>query len=111
MKSKRFKDKQSIIDAIDAKHAQLTSKTEAVESYENEVRQYQMIIAKNKPPLSASEIGQFQKDIFSANAKKDKLLKQIKSIEKTGLPRLKRTLAAFQTEPMAFNDGQDVVLQ
>lgn len=112
---KRFTTENQIIELIEQKKAQCEELIkEAValdEAAKQCLRQIQVLSEVTITEEIQLKINQLKRDMEMHRDRAEALSQRRHSIEENKLPSLKRTLAAFQTEPLPFINDKAVTLQ
>lgn len=113
-RQKRFESEQAIIARIDARKRQVEELLAMSTNCDRQADECARKIAElsASPAIGAQlEINQLKVNLDRLRAESKKHNVTRHGIEENTLPTLKRTLAAFNTQPMPFLKDESVVLQ
>ena len=109
MNQKRFSAAFEIEVEILKKKKQAKSKLVTAEAIEAKVKE--LLHQSNSPSITCGEKQYFVEQADFERKKANKIRRSVELIYENRIPQLSRTLAAFNTQPMAFIEDAAVVLQ
>ena len=109
MKQRRFEKAFEIELAIIACKKKAKQKLAQVEAIETAVKD--LLRQANSPVITIGEKQYFVEQADHDRKKANKLRRSVELIYENRIPQLGRTLAAFQTQPMAFVEDASINLQ